>query len=210
MRRRAFTLIELLVVIAIIAVLIALLLPAVQAAREAARRMQCTNNLKQLGLAVHNYVDTNNVLPLQNMFPSGVMLGVTGSASYSWTLGLLPHLDQMPLFNAYNFSVYCVQTTVAAANPGSQSTVGYTQLAVLLCPSDGLTTPPLAPWATKSYNGNFGGPGIIQTYTGTIIPPSSWTTDTADSANGCRPGRTRSRWPASPTDCRTRGSSANA
>lgn len=91
------------------------------------------------------------------MFPPGVIFGVTGSASYSWTLGLLPHLDQMPLFNAYNFSVYCVQTTVAAANPGAQSTVGYTQSAAFLCPSDGVATPPLAPWATKS--GSSGVPG---------------------------------------------------
>ena len=75
----------------------------------------------------------------------------------------------MTLFNAYNFSVYDV-------NP-QQSTVGYTQPTVFLCPSDPYgSTPPLAPWATKSYNGNFGGPGIIRTYTGTIVPSSAWTT----------------------------------
>src|SRR5882672_11303210 len=92
-RRGAFTLIELLVVIAIIAVLIALLLPAVQAAREAARRIQCTNNLKQLGLALHNYESSNGALP-----PPLIQIG-TGS-TITWTNGwsvhgrILPYLEQ--------------------------------------------------------------------------------------------------------------------
>src|SRR5271170_5170612 len=99
---RAFTLIELLVVIAIIAVLIALLLPAVQAAREAARRAQCTNNLKQLGLAVHNYHSSTNVIPAANMF-----LGPTNGSwgwCHNWTVYLLPHLEQTNLYNSFNFS----------------------------------------------------------------------------------------------------------
>src|SRR5438045_6645679 len=100
--RRGFTLIELLVVIAIIAVLIALLLPAVQAAREAARRAQCVNNLKQLGLAVHNYVQQNNVLPLQSMYPASA--DVSWGWSYGWPLALLPNLEQGPVYNAMNFS----------------------------------------------------------------------------------------------------------
>jgi len=87
--RSGFTLIELLVVIAIIAVLIALLLPAVQQAREAARRSQCTNNLKQLGLALHNYHDVNNSFPI----------GAPGNQRPNWRYGLLPYLDQAPLYN---------------------------------------------------------------------------------------------------------------
>ncbi|MES2793661.1 MAG: DUF1559 domain-containing protein [Planctomycetota bacterium] len=91
--RRGFTLIELLVVIAIIAVLIALLLPAVQQAREAARRTQCNNNLKQTGLALHNYHDTYNV------FPPGSAGALVGEYGYSFWVGILPYVDQA---NAYN------------------------------------------------------------------------------------------------------------
>src|SRR3954452_22998395 len=107
-RKSGFTLIELLVVIAIIAVLIALLLPAVQSAREAARRAQCVNNLKQIGLATHNYLSINNVLPLGDMYHSGTnQRGANGtwgngsnSYSFGWTIGLLPHMEQQPLYNA--------------------------------------------------------------------------------------------------------------
>lgn len=92
--RRAFTLIELLVVIAIIAILIALLLPAVQQAREAARRSQCKNNLKQLGLAVHNYHDVFNCVPT-----------IGGQPERSAFVALLPYLDQGNLYNNYNFDL---------------------------------------------------------------------------------------------------------
>src|ERR1051325_193664 len=89
-----FTLVELLVVIAIIGVLVALLLPAVQSAREAARRMSCSNNLKQLSLGLHNYEDTHKTLP-----PAGI-----DSNQMGWTVLLLPYIEQGNLYNQFNFN----------------------------------------------------------------------------------------------------------
>ncbi|WP_435018068.1 DUF1559 domain-containing protein [Tundrisphaera sp. TA3] len=101
--RRAFTLIELLVVIAIIAVLIALLLPAVQAAREAARRTQCTNNLKQIGLGVHNYIDANGTVPLgQDVYNTDTARGYR--IATNWSVSLLPFIELGSSFNAWNVS----------------------------------------------------------------------------------------------------------
>lgn len=96
MKKRGFTLIELLVVIGIIAVLIALLLPAVQQAREAARRMGCRNNLKQLGLALHNYESTYQVFP-----PSRINLS-SPTYQITWQVMVLPYFDQVTLYNQYN------------------------------------------------------------------------------------------------------------
>jgi prepilin-type N-terminal cleavage/methylation domain-containing protein len=108
-RQSGFTLIELLVVIAIIAVLIALLLPAVQQAREAARRSQCKNNLKQVGLALHNYHDTYNRLPASCINPgsnfSDKYLTSGQVRNFTGYLAILPYLDQSPLYNQINFSV---------------------------------------------------------------------------------------------------------
>ena len=105
MRRRGFTLIELLVVIAIIAVLIALLLPAVQQAREAARRTQCKNSLKQLGLALHNYHDLFKTFPpgyISVDEATGQMNPVDGGSGAGWALLLLPQIDQSALYNKFN------------------------------------------------------------------------------------------------------------
>lgn len=160
-RQRGFTLIELLVVIAIIAVLIALLLPAVQSAREAARRAQCVNNLKQLGLAAHNYVSTFAVLPMQCNYNTSETMD--SGFSWSWTVAILPQLEQQVLFNTMNFSL---------GNYGLHATTsGYTQVPSLVCPSESSSQRPGYPWATCNYVGNFGGPGQIMAYSGTIIPP---------------------------------------
>jgi len=136
--RRAFTLIELLVVIAIIAVLIALLLPAVQAARESARRMQCVNNLKQIGLGLHNYHQTNNCFP-PHAYPvvQAGTVALSTNVDFSQNARMLSFLDQAPLYNAANFtSGGCYNLTIPEQ---INSTVTRTRLAVFLCPSN---TPP--------------------------------------------------------------------
>jgi prepilin-type N-terminal cleavage/methylation domain-containing protein/prepilin-type processing-associated H-X9-DG protein len=132
-RRRGFTLIELLVVIAIIAVLISLLLPAVQSAREAARRAQCTNNLKQIGLAIHNYIDrTNLFVPGMSAQPPGD--GWAWDAKVSWRVMILPELEQTTVYNSWNLML---QEDTAGAAWG---TGWYTLINVFQCPSDGQNT----------------------------------------------------------------------
>jgi prepilin-type N-terminal cleavage/methylation domain-containing protein/prepilin-type processing-associated H-X9-DG protein len=193
--RSAFTLIELLVVIAIIAILIALLLPAVQAAREAARRSQCTNNLKQLGLAAMNYESSNGSLPPGSL--ELIMMGGFGAGqpdhAHACFIGMLPYLEGGALYNAYNdqvASLYCQNTTVVG-----------TGLSVLQCPSDPYVSigvpqgPPgtFSGWCPgsnptmkyTSYGGNMGlfltddsgptdplRPTILSAYEGTIHPLS--------------------------------------
>ena len=143
--RRGFTLIELLVVIAIIAILIALLLPAVQQAREAARRSTCKNNMKQLGLAMHNYHDAHSLFPPGLFgYHNGDLGG--GLKRSCWMQQILPFLDQTPLYN--QLSPWFNSNTFASAVPTS---IRNTVIPVLMCPSD-----PAGPARTNDgFQGNY-------------------------------------------------------
>ena len=139
-RRRGFTLIELLVVIAIIAVLIALLLPAVQSAREAARRIQCVNNCKQLGIALHNYHDVNGGLPPGRIWQAGLNgcgYNFFQCQDTTWFILMLPQFEQQPLANAFNYQLG-VGGPLAPLPQGffANSTVMATKMSVFQCPSD--------------------------------------------------------------------------
>jgi len=161
LRRQGFTLIELLVVIAIIAVLIALLLPAVQAAREAARRAQCVNNLKQIGLGMHNYQSSNNSFPP----------GTRGCCWGTWLISMLPYIEQQALYNCWNAygnnsgAPGYVEAEFRYLGPAN-ITVTSTVVAAYLCPSDGtnsqttsIGTPRVR---SQNYVVNFGNVAIQQ------------------------------------------------
>ncbi|WP_435019855.1 DUF1559 domain-containing protein [Tundrisphaera sp. TA3] len=164
---RGFTLIELLVVIAIIAVLIALLLPAVQAAREAARRAQCTNNLKQMGLALHNYISVQNCFPplCGNMWRSGTATpnGEKGDWPLGWATMLLPMMEGQALANAANFSF-------GANSEVNYLTVCRAQVASFLCPSESRSVGPWQPQTWINYAASIGGPASMGTWSGIIVP----------------------------------------
>ena len=148
--RRGFTLIELLVVIAIIAVLIALLLPAVQQAREAARRSQCKNNLKQIGLAMHNYHDTFRAFPPGQF--NYLSSDLTGSVNrYCWMQMILPYIDQAPLYNQFAPYMSSASLATVAYNWPSVGTV----IPSLMCPSDPAGPKTTSASGPQGFHGNY-------------------------------------------------------
>ena len=177
--RRGFTLIELLVVVAIIAVLIALLLPAVQSARESARRAQCQNNLKQLGLAMHNYMTQVGTFPPLVQNGSFNVWGNTYGTNglyfdpwpLDWTASLLGQLDQMPLYNQLNWNVSSGWMGFGSTGWDPQNTsVLSVQIKSLLCPSENLNRPSIGPGTRKNYVANIGGPANIYAWSGMLVP----------------------------------------
>jgi prepilin-type N-terminal cleavage/methylation domain-containing protein len=167
--QRGFTLIELLVVIAIIAILVALLLPAVQAAREAARRTQCNNNLRQIGLALHNYHDVHSAFPpgwigaVQNAQSGTGPHDVNGINGFGWGTYILPYVEQSPLYHQFDFDRSIIDSTGV---PGNVNLLQQ-RLPVYFCPSDpggdnwqiteaGNPSNGLAQLATSNYVGLFG------------------------------------------------------
>lgn len=157
--QRAFTLVELLVVIAIIGILVGLLLPAVQAAREAARRMQCSNNVKQLGLAFHNYHDTHKVFPINFAWRSipgggggGPAIANTGK---SWLQMILPQIEQSTMFNNIDFTV---GLQGSSPNVVRNREIANTVVQTYLCPSD-----------NENNNGRLGGRSDVN-----VNPPGTW------------------------------------
>jgi prepilin-type N-terminal cleavage/methylation domain-containing protein/prepilin-type processing-associated H-X9-DG protein len=214
---RGFTLIELLVVISIIAVLIALLLPAVQSAREAARRTQCVNNLKQIGLALANYHDVNNVFPPGGLLPNtgNLETSIWGSHStyLSWRALILPQLEENNVFNSINVleATFIIPSWTGNPTPdaGQMYTAWVTVNSMFLCPSDGLNGGGLLPSGAETFaNGQdcAGGPPINPAtgQSATVTPVSNYAGSFGDNyANGLGDipwevaGNPRIGWPPS-------------
>ena len=169
--RRGFTLIELLVVIAIIAVLIALLLPAVQAAREAARRAQCSNNLRQIGLAMHNYHSSNDKFPQgmsQSAFDAQLRWRLLGWGEWSAQAEMLPYLEQAPVYSAINFCFGMIHGYGGACNLTASTRV----INAFCCPSDNNVAFGGAPSSSETQYTNYGytagWPPNINSYRGSL------------------------------------------
>jgi len=159
LRKRGFTLVELLVVIAIIGILVALLLPAIQAAREAARRSQCVNNMKQLALALHNYHDIHNAFPpavvKDQRYPPGTCsAGWQRRSGWSWRSLILPQVEQAALYDSLDFKESLCGST--CANPGGAGSTtwhaaGQNVIEAFICPSDDTRPKFKAPYAGANY-----------------------------------------------------------
>jgi prepilin-type N-terminal cleavage/methylation domain-containing protein/prepilin-type processing-associated H-X9-DG protein len=181
---RGFTLVELLVVITIIAVLVGMLLPAIQSAREAARRLQCANNLKQLALALHSYHEANAQFPSAGEFPASESANTSQLPGPNWVIRVLPYLDQQALFNSFTLTDSNNNgANVAISDPRNRAARG-TALSVMVCPSD-YRRPPFVGhsategdnWARGNYGANAGNgmllPGVPNFLLGALTP--GWT-----------------------------------